>query len=208
MRIEMDSPQLAPIYAAGEQVTLVRPVYPFVASSVLIGISPPSIVVAWQAFPPFEHNSLDWSDDYYGFATSTPLVPGSRLQIAARTAVPLQPGRLQVLDHGTFSDSGGAVSPAFLLGNRMQGQSFSLGLMQLATIKGTAALLPLCAVPVLFGQTASLMPDDSLTVFLSSCRTGGTVIPDDPARFSVPAAPGQVGPTLGLNQQNQFFRIS
>lgn len=72
-----------------------------------------------------------------------------------------------------------------------------------------AALCPVSAVPVLYNEAAYLTPTDLVSIFLSSAITGGTVIPMPPNAFSVVAAAGAAGPTIGFNDKtNTFFQIS
>ena len=212
MDIQIDSAGLSAIYAANQSVTLARQVNTFVQTwgvpEAQLAASAPPASVAWQAFQPLPSNTIDWTDQYTCFATTTPLNYGAVLMLNAFSPAPMQVGLAEIFSDGRFTQrpQGG---PAYVVANASQTGSYAFGLAQSATINSVAALCPVCAAPVLYNEAAWFTPTDVISIFLSSAITGGTVIPMPSNAFAVSAAAGASGPTIGFNDKtNMFFQLS
>lgn len=153
-------------------------------------------VIAWQVFTPVESNQVTWSTEYYAFATSTPLSLGNTIMAAAQTAVPLQTGWVYTFTGGQFSgQSGQGIN--FVIANGTPTGVYSFGLAQQAMVNSVASLTPLNAMPVLFNEQATFVPEEAVSIFLSSCRVAGTVIPP----------PTEAALTFTLSSQNATARV-
>ena len=217
MDIQIDSAGLSAIYAANQSVTLARRVQGFVQTwgvaatqvaptPTAVASTPPA--VAWQVFQPVATNTVDWTDQYICFATTTPLDYGAVLTLNASSSAPMQVGLAEIFSNGQFTRRP-QNGPAYVVANASQAGSYAFGLAQSATINGAAALCPVLAVPVRYNEAAWLTPTDIISIFLSSAATGATVIPTPPKAFSIVAPAGAAGPTVGFNDRtNMFFQIS
>jgi len=194
------------IAGAGQCVTLVQSVGSFV--DVAAQGAGAETFVAWQVFPPFEHNVVTWSESYFLYVTTTALETGAVLILSSVTAGPAVPGWTYTLSEGTFTGASGA-GDTFNVSNQMSSGSLSFGLAQSATVNGSAALAPLNAVPVLFGQGAQFTLPSTVLLFLSSCNAQGTVIPAVPDNaLSVSPSPGSPVKVGFDNAANTFLLLS
>lgn len=208
MVIQIDSAGLSAIYAANQAVTLARQVQSVVETVASTSAVMPPPTVAWQAFQPVETNTVAWADQYYCFATTTPLGMGAAIQLNARSDAPMQKGSAYVFADGRFTQRPQAGT-AYVVANASLAGSYAFGIAQIATVNNVAALAPVCAMPVLCNEAAYLDPSDLISIFLSSCTAGGTVIPPAANAFSIVAAAGETGPTIGFDDRtNMFFQIS
>ena len=202
MEIQIDSAGLSQIYAADQAVTLARQVNQVVDA---VATRP---AIAWQAFAPLQMNTVGWTDQYYCFATTTPLVMGAVITMNARYASPMQIGSVYQFADGQFivhQQSGNS----YVVSNAMPLGSYALGLAQAATINNVPTLAPLCAVPVLFNEAVYFNPSDLIAIFLSSSSSGGSVIPPPANALNVVVKPGATATTIGFNDQtNLFYSIS
>ena len=173
MVIQIDSAGLSAIYAANQSVTLARQVQSVVETVASTSTVMPPPTVAWQAFQPVETNTVAWADQYYCFASTTPLGMGAAIQLNARSDAPMQKGSAYVFADGRFTQRPQAGT-AYVVANASLAGSYAFGMAQIATVNNVSALAPVCAMPVLCSEAAYLDPSDLISIFLSSCTAGGT----------------------------------
>ncbi len=202
MEIQFDNTGLSQIYAADQAVTLTRQVDRAVDA---VAAQP---AIAWQAFAPLQMNTVSWTDQYFCFATTTPLVMGAVIKMNAQYASPMQIGSVYQFTDGQFvvhQQSG----TSYVVANAMPSGCYALGLAQYATINSVSMLAPCCAVPVLSNETAYFNPGNLIAIFLSSSASGGTVIPPPTNALNVVVKPGDTATTIAFNDQtNMFYAIS
>jgi hypothetical protein len=210
MKIQIDSAGLSKIYGASQTVTLARQVGRIVeaVAAQSLGATAAQPTVAWQAFAPAQTNSVGWTDQYYCFATTTPLIIGAVIKMNAQYASPMQIGAIYRFTEGQFVEQQQAGS-SYVISNAMSSGSYAFGMAQSATVNDVTALAPICAVPVLFNEAVYFSPNDLIAIFLSSSQCGGTVIPPPAGVFTTAVKPGDTGTTVGFNDQtNMFFLIA
>ncbi len=171
LNLSIDRAGLWAIYGAGQSVALVRGVVGLVGDDA-------GVVVAWQAFRPLQNNLIAWNGQYYCFATTSPVRLGQVIRMNVQTTAPMRVGWLYTFENGQFNKTRDA-SDTFNVANSTAG-AFSLGLAQQAIINNARMTAPLNACPVLYNETASFCPTERVSVFLSSCSVGGTIIPTLP----------------------------
>jgi hypothetical protein len=199
------------IYGAGQRVTLVKSVQSFVDLAAEPGLTPQfPVIVAWQAFQPYEQNSVNWTDSYFLCTTTTPLEKNAVIVIGSETGEPAVPGWTYAFAQGQLKGSPG-IGSDFIVSNQTQEGSFSFCQGQSATVNDTvSALAPLNAVPVLYNEQAFFTPEETVAIFLSSCRDNGTVIPQTPSNALVIAlSNASPAADVGFDDlNNTFYRIS
>ncbi len=207
MHIQIDSQGLSAIYGAGQVVTLMRRVDQAVETDLTVAV--PS--VAWQAFAPLQMNTVIWSDEYYCFVTTTPLVMSAVIGINAKSDAPMEIGYVYEFTQGQFVKQQQAQSTqSYVVSNATPSGSFAFGLAQVTTVNNVTALAPFCAAPVLCNETAYFNPTAVIATFLSTAKTAGAILPAAPSNaFDAIVKPGNGGPTLGFNDRtNTFFLLS
>lgn len=206
MDIQIDSQGLSNIYGAGQAVTLMRRVDQAVDTD-KVAAAP---VVAWQTFAPLQLNTITWTDEYYCFVTTTPLVMSAVIAINAKSDAPMQIGYVYQFTQGRFLKQQPAQSAqSYVVSNAMPSGSFAFGMAQAAIINNVSTLAPFCVVPVLYNEAAYFSPTAVIATFLSSAKAAGTILPAPSDAFDTVVASGSNGPTLGFNDQtNLFFQLS
>lgn len=206
MDIQIDNQGLTNIYNAGQVVTLMRRVDQAVDSDV-IAAAP---AVAWQAFAPFQSNTVTWMDDFYCFATTTPLVMNAVIAMNAKSDAPMDIGYVYVFAQGQLVKKQQAGSPrSYVVSNATPSGSFSFGMAQAAVVNDVSTLAPICVVPVLYNESAYFNPTAVIATFLSNAKAAGAILPAPSNACDVVVKPGSSGPTLGFNDQtNLFFQLS
>lgn len=207
MEIQIDSAGLSAISAANQSVTLSRQVNQ--AVDVTAG---GSLTVAWQVFAPLETNTVSWTNQYYCFATATPLSMNAVITMNSQLQSAMVAGFVYQFAQGQFAmlqpPQGGSD---YIVSNGTQQPAFAFGLAQAATVNDVAvAAAPFCVVPVLYNQAAYFIPSGTIGIFLSSASVAGTLLPP-PSNPCVVSATGAVGsePTIGFDDQtNTFYQIS
>lgn len=205
--IQIDSAGLSEIYDAGQTVTLARQVNQVVdaAASQRVSAGASGLMVAWLAFEPFEKNTITWSEQYYCFATTTALKMSEVLEMNSKSAAPIQPGSMYVFAQGQFSAHPGSAG-TYIICNAMTGE-YGLGLAQQATVNGASGFAPFCVEPVLSNEAAYFPPTSSISIFLSSASSNGTLLP--PPINALTLAIGANGAVAGFNDQtHSFFQLS
>lgn len=207
MEIRIDSQGLSEIGSVGQVVTLLRRVDQIVETN-LVAVSSPA--VAWQAFAPFQTNTVTWTDDFYAFVTTTPIAMTAVLKMNSRSAAPMTAGYIYAFAQGSFVRQQISQSPnAYVVGNATPTGSFSFGLAQAAVVNGASILAPVCVAPVLYNQAAYFSPTTVIATFLSTAEAPGTILPMPSNAFEIAMPSGSGGPTLGFNDQtNTFFQLS
>jgi hypothetical protein len=205
--IQIDNAGLSDIYDAGQTVTLARQV-----NQVVDAVAPPRVsadasqlIVAWLAFEPLETNTIDWSEQYYCFATTTSLTMGEVLEMNSQSAAPMQLGSVYTFDQGQF-----AVYPSsesdYVIYNAMAGE-YGFGLAQQATVNDAQLFAPICVEAVLTDEAAYFTTTDKILIFLSSASNSGTLIP--PPINALTIAVGANGAVVGFNDQtHSFYQLS
>ena len=201
MKIQIDNAGLSKISAAGQAVTLVRDTAALIESSV-------PLQVAWQVFAPLQINEIDWADQYYGFATTARLHIGAVVTMNSRSGAPMPVGSVATFYNGQFTSVAG-TGARYAISNATSNGDFCFGLAQIAVVNGTSVLAPVCVMSILTNETAHINPRESISIFLSSCTTAGTIIPSPSNAFRLAIKPGSSATTVGFNNQtNRFFQLS
>lgn len=205
--IQIDSAGLSDIYDAGQTVTLARQVNQVVDAVAPPRVSPDAsqLIVAWLAFEPLETNTIDWSEQYYCFATTTSLTMGEVLEMNSQSAAPMQLGSVYTFDQGQF-----AVYPSsgsdYVIYNAMAGE-YGFGLAQQATVNDAQVFAPICVEPVLTDEAAYFTPTEQISIFLSSASNNGTLIP--PPINALTLTVDANGAVVGFNDQTHaFYQLS
>jgi hypothetical protein len=166
LNVDFDPGELAPIYAANEQVTIVKQ-------------SRDGKPVAWVAFVPFQNNTVTWKDSYALYASNTLAESGAIISQLSNTAA--SPGLQYAFAEGKF-DSGTPDSDlppnTYDIVNQMAGfNELTFGLAQDVQVNGTAQPNhPINAQIVPLHQSAQFTPLDKITVFLQSNVQSGMVL--------------------------------
>jgi hypothetical protein len=211
INIAINDEGLKNIYGADQSVTLVKSVQSFVDLEAEPGLATQfPVIVAWQAFQPGEQNSVTWTGSYFLCATTTPLEENSVIAIGSVTSAAAVPGWTYTLAQGQLAGSPGTGS-GFIVSNQTPEGSFSFCMAQSATVNGVAsALAPLNAAPVLYNEQAFFTPEETVSIFLSSCSSNGTVIPQTPGNALVITL-SSASPTANVgfdDRNNTFYQIS
>lgn len=203
MQIQIGNAGLSAIYAANLTVTLAR--------QIAQGVDAASqTIVAWQAFAPLQLNAVTWADEFYCFATTTPLAAGEVIAMNARSDLPVETGLVYEFAQGQFTAGQKAQTAAsYVIANNTPGSIYFFGLAQTAVVNNAAVLAPFCAAPVLYNQAIYFTPADVIAVFLSSASKGGTIVPPPFNILDVSVSADAPEPVVGFNDQtNTFFVMS
>jgi hypothetical protein len=168
INISIDAAGVQALNAAGQFVTFVKSITSSPAES-------GNLPVAWLSFSPFMSNSVGWQESYYLYATTTPIEPGATIQETSQTPAPAQEGPIYTFQQGVFTAGPEGSAPTYNMMNS-QGSALTFGLAQTATVNGDNATAPVNAVTILNGENASFTPTETVSVFLSSFNTNGSVI--------------------------------
>jgi hypothetical protein len=206
MEISIDGAGLSKIYAADQSVTLTRAVGQSVVTNAAARGA--GTTVAWQAFAPLQTNTVSWTDEYYCYATTTPLAIGAVIAMNSQCSAPVHTGPVYEFTRGQFIQQP-ATGSSYVVANAATSGSFAFGLAQNATINNLQVLSPVCADPVLYNEAIYLTPTDLIAIFLSSAGKGGTVIPRPVNAFSIKISSASLAVTIGFNDQtNTFYQIA
>jgi hypothetical protein len=207
LEIQIDSAGLSEIYGAGQSITLalkVGQIVDAVASPKASAGGAGQLIVAWLAFAPLETN-VSWSEQYYCFATATPLTIGEVIKMNSQGAAPMQPGSVCTFANGQFSSHPGSGS-TYVIYNATAG-SYGFGLAQQATVDDVPVFAPTSAVPVLFNEAGYFTPGNQVSIFLSSASNNGTLIP--PPINALALAVDTARAVVAFNDQtHSFFQLS
>jgi hypothetical protein len=152
MEIQIDNAGLSAIAAAGQMVTLTRQVNQAVA---VFAANTLPLTVAWQVFAPTQTNIVSWTDQYYCFATTTPLRMNAVISMISQGQSAMVPGFVYQFARGQFTmQQPGQGGNFYIVGNATAQGAFAFGLAQSATVNNVSVVAPFCAVPVLYNQSA------------------------------------------------------
>jgi hypothetical protein len=204
MEIQIDSDGLSAIYAANQVVTLTRDV-----DQAVDGVRVAALVIAWQAFQPLQMNAINWTDQYYCFATTTPLLMNAVITMNSTSSEPMQIGFVYQFAQGQFIKQQQQDVNSYIVANASAG-SFAFGMAQSATVNNVPTLAPFCIVPVLYNETAYFNPSDVIEIFLSSAGGAGALLPSPSEALDVLAQSGGGSePTIGFDDETDtFYQIS
>lgn len=166
--INIDDAGLKKIYQAQQYVTLVKNV---IANPLSSGNLP----IAWLSFAPLETNQITWTENYYMYASTTELTAGATISMTSQSQTEVQQGWVYTFAQGQFNGSPAAGS-TFNVANQTATGEFTFGLAQQATLNNVSTLAPLNAQPVLFNETATFTPTETISVFLSSLADNGVIL--------------------------------
>lgn len=194
LTLNIDQKGLTDIYNADQRVTIVKSV----------GNEPAS--VAWISFQPLETNVITWEEEYVIYGTMGEVDSGAKIVMTSQTGT-ADTGLLYTFDKGQFtaSQAGGADGQFSVLNSQANGLTF--GLAQEANINGASiSLAPMNAVMVNDGQTASFVPIEKVSVYLSSFKNNGVVISGVVSNAAVVTLTSDSpSATLGFNDSNNSF---
>lgn len=203
--IAIDDEGLTTIYDAEQFVTIVKSVQQGVNGA--IGAASPYAVV-WITFLPFEDNTVAWTDNFYPYATTTPLSPGNAIDVVSQSSVPAQPGFTYTFSDGQFAASPG-TGTIYQIANQTASPPLSFGLAQQAAVNSVACTGPLNALSVLYNELGTFMPTDSIWIFLSGYADGGVVggpVPSNALQIVLTAQ--QPAANVGFNDADNAFYLS
>lgn len=166
LNIDFDTAELPPIYAANEQVTIVKQ-------------SPDGKPVAWVALVPFQNNTVSWKDSYALYAARKLMQPMEVISQLSNT--PASPGLQYPFAEGKFDrgtpDPGLPPNTYGTMNQMSEFPELTFGLAQDVQVNGTAQPNnPINAQIIPFNQTAQFTPLDKITVFLQSNVRSGMVL--------------------------------
>lgn len=168
--IAFDKAGLSALSASGQKVTIVK------QSS---GGKP----TAWISFTPQLANSVTWTEQYSVYSSTTNAQAGA--QIITSSEATAIGGSSYTLNTSGFFDKGvsGKVGPTqyqiingdpdLMIGGTPM---VTGGLVQGASVNGTTVSSPMCAVGILYNQTALFTPIETILVYTSSYSDNGIVI--------------------------------
>ena len=165
----IDANGLQRILSAGQKVALVK--------TVKGSASPGNLPVAWIAFSPLIRSEVMWQADYDIYATTTQLQPGAEIIETSRTSG-ARPGSIYTFQNGQFTGDPGS-GDSYTVRNEQPG-GFNFGLTQQANVDGRSIMSPVNAVPVLQSQQVSLIPEETVSVFLTSFGNSGVILSSVP----------------------------
>lgn len=202
INLDIDDAGLKAIYDSGQSVTLVKSV---VGNPLVTGNLP----IAWLSFQPLEENQIVWTENYYAYATTTSLQAGAVISMTSQSPGPMQAGWLYTFEDGQFASAPGGAAGTLNVFNDMQSNNFNFGLAQQATINNVATSAPLNSQPVLYNESASFTPIETLSIFLSSYSNNGVVLTQVASNALVLSLTSQ-NPTInvGFNDANNTFYVA
>ena len=198
--INIDAPGVQAINRSGQYINIVKSVRQFVAAPSdqqlrqqtdrqegSLACRSQARPVVWLAFSPQETNVVAWNGGCHIYESSAPEASGTPILINTITSAPVNGGYFYTYANNVF-DPGAAIpnvsATEFRVQNDFSNNSGSgnplltFGLAQDASINNLALPpLPLSAAIVLNNQMAAFGTTETVAIFLSSCRTGGTPIP-------------------------------
>jgi len=173
LQLLIDPADLTIIRAAGQRITLAKPVN---------SDSSPNVI--WLSIDPFQSTEVQWSEEYGIYASTTAVQQGASITKLSETGVPAQDGAGYTFTsaatfNGPFSGSGVARG-SYGAQNDMPNASYPMltfGLTQSALInQKPTERKPISATPVLSTQFANMTPFSSVYIWLQSQFSSETII--------------------------------
>ena len=144
-------------------------------------------LIGWMSIMPYLSNTFHWTDDYIVYESDTPLTAGATIDMGA--AIAAQVGMAYTYEDGGFAQSVGRSPIYFDAVNQQADGSLNFGLAQQITdSNGKLVVAPIYGIPVGFGQSASFLPTETVSIFLSQTfrsSQGGVVLGAIPANAAV-----------------------
>lgn len=171
LQLLIDKEVLPVIKAAGQRITLAKPV----------NTESPNVV--WLSIDPFASTEVSWEEQYGIYASTTAVKEGASITKLSETGVPAQDGSYYSFPPSTvFSGPFEGRVPKGTYGaqNDMpysQYPSLTFGLTQNALInQKPAERKPISATPVLATQFAAMTPYTNVYIWLQSIFSSETII--------------------------------
>lgn len=141
-----------------------------------------SPTVAWQAFHPFEENTVTWEEQYGIYVSSTSITHGAQLTRMSSTHVPAMDQKMYTLESdAVFSEppqaSTGKAGSFYAENKYGELQALTFGLFQDAVVNGK--LVPgnaQSAASVPHANTATMTPHTTVFVWIESDVASNTVV--------------------------------
>ncbi len=159
LNISFEAADLSTIISANQKVTLVKQ-------------NNQGINLAWVAFQPFQHNTLEWKSDYALYCSNSELQSG--VQINKLSDVMATAALKYIFKNACFSstkDAGELLLPdSYYVRNEMDGyDALTFGLAQGIYVNGKAIPnRPINAVMVPFMHNTSFTPYEIVNVYLEA----------------------------------------
>lgn len=169
INIDIDQKGLSNIYGANQAIGLVK-------SVVTTPLSDGNLPVSWLEFQPLGTNKIQWTQNYYFYASTTVLKAGAKIIMSSQTSVPIQAGWTYTFEAGQFQGQSGE-GKTYNLDNQMNNQPhYNFGLAQQANVNNVSTFAPLNAIPILFNQDGTFTPREQISIFLVRYVDNGSVI--------------------------------
>ena len=188
LNIAFDQAGLQALSQAGQSVTIAKQ-------------SAGGLQTAWITFQPQLTNIVTWTEQYSVYASTTNAQAGAQIITSSQaTAIA---GSSYNLNTAGYFDPGvsGAVGPnnvAMVTG----------GLVQGATVNGSALSAPICAVGILFNQQAIFTPIETIQIYTSSYSNNGIVISQVAGNALTVTYTTNSTASVAYNDQNNQFIMS
>ena len=168
LKVNFTQAQLDVLYQTGTNVIVAKPT----------GGGAPN--VAWQVFKALEANTLNWTEEYGIYASTSEVVNGAKLTQLSSVPVGASMNKLYTMEpSGAISGpvSGGAPDSFALLNKYAEKDYLTVGLFQDANVNGTDILgNATSAAPVILASTATMTPYTTVYIWLQSQVISNTVV--------------------------------
>lgn len=197
--ITFDSAGLDALSASGQKVTIVKQ-------------SNGGKQTAWITFAPQLANSVTWTEQYSVYSSTTNAQAGAKI-ITSSEATAIG-GSSYTLNTSGYFDPGvsGIVGPTqyqiinadpdLMIGSTPM---VTGGLVQGASVNGTTVSAPMCAVGILYNQTAQFTPIETVLVYTSSYSDNGIVISSVAGNALTVQYTTNTTASIAYNDQNNQF---
>ncbi|MDF7774509.1 hypothetical protein P1X14_04565 [Sphingomonas sp. AOB5] len=164
------------------------------------------LTIAWQMFQPLEMNQIDWSDSYQVYATNTQPLIGAQIEMMA--TAPAQLGWSYTYADGQFTGSAGGSDPQGVEITNQQDPELGLGLVQAASVNNVQVEFPTSFLRVLGGESATITPYETITIFVAPMTNSGSVIQSPPPNaLMVEFSPQSPTAQIGFNDATNSFYL-
>lgn len=200
--IAFDTAGLDALSASGQKVTIVKQ-------------SSGGKQTAWITFTPQLANSVTWTEQYSVYSSTTNAQAGAKI-ITSSEATAIG-GSSYTLNTSGYFNAGvpGIVGPTqyqiingdpdLLIGSTPM---VTGGLVQGASVNGSTVSAPMCAVGILYNQTALFTPIETVLVYTSSYSDNGIVISSVAGNALTVQYTTNTTASIAYNDQNNQFIMS
>ncbi|MEZ4811863.1 MAG: hypothetical protein R2819_16015 [Allomuricauda sp.] len=168
LKVGFTQEQLNVLYETGTNVIVAKPT----------GGGTPN--VAWQVFKALQANTLNWTEEYGIYASTSEVTNGAKLTQLSSVPVGASMNKLYTMEpSGAISGpvSGGAPDSFALLNKYSEKSYLTAGLFQDANVNGTDIIgNATSAAPVILASTATMTPFTTLYIWLQSQVISNTVV--------------------------------